>query len=260
MPYSEQFSIVTQRLDALRRRIFAMPPRLSPHYSPEEYAAFMRAETYCYTPRYAKNRVVVHGGGHLTEIAKRSGGILACLHYGSFFLSGGAVVHQLGLPYTAVVTSRNLAYMPEAEAFFWKAVHRRCETLYGEPLFTTGSPPRTLLKWLAQRGNMLGVVLDVREHGHKVKEYPFSFLGQPIFMQAGPAKLACLARVPLVPMTIRYAPAERRHHLHFDTPIQPGDPVEMTQRALTVLGAYVAEEPDQQFNDIVRGFAQPHTA
>lgn len=248
-----------RRLAALWRRLSATPPGLPDNYVRADYAQFMRAETYGYSLCYARQRVVIHGGDHLLRIAQQSGGMLACLHYGSFFLSGGAVVRQLGLPYTAVVTSRNLLVLPEAEAAFWKAVHRRAEMLYGQPLFSTGAPPRTLLKWLETPGNMLGVVLDVREHGHKIKEHPFNFLGQPIFMQTGPAKLACLARVPLVPMTIRYDPAEKRHHLYFDAPIMPADPVGMTQEALTILARYVTEAPNQLYQDIVRDFAVPHT-
>lgn len=253
-------TLTLQRLTALWRRLNAIPPDLPANYARADYAQFMRAETYSYSQRYACQRVVIHGEDHLLRIAQQGGGMLACLHYGSFFLSGGAIVRQLGLPYTAVVTSRNLLVLPEAEAAFWKAVHRRAEMLYDQALFSTGAPPRILLNWLKTKGNMLGVVLDVREYGHKIKEHSFNFMGQPIFMQTGPAKLACLARVPLVPMTIRYDLTEKRHHLYFDAPIMPTDPVGMTQEALTILGRYVAKAPNQLYQDIVRDFAIPHVA
>lgn len=246
-----------QKLASRIRNALAIPPGLPRQFTQADFSRFMREETFRYSRRYARKRVVVHGGEHLTALAKQSGGILACLHFGSFFLSGGAVVRQLKLPYTAVVTSRNHQVMPAEEAAFWVGVHRRAEKLYGQRLFSTADSPRTFLKWLATPGHMLGIVLDVREHGYPIKEYPFVFLGHPIHMQAGPAKLACLARVPLIPMTISYDEVEKRHHLYFDAPIPPGDPVAMTQQALSVLEKYVAESPAQLFNDIVVNFAQP---
>lgn len=249
---------LSRKLAAQWRRLLSIPPSLPARYTQAEYAQFMRAETHAYTRRYARRRVVIHGANHLAEIAQHSGGMLACLHYGSFFLAGGAVVEQLHLPYTAVVTSRNFRVLPEGEAAFWMAVHRRAEMLYRQPMFSTGSPPRTLLNWLGTAGNMLGVVLDVREHGHKIREYPMNFMGNSIYIQIGPAKLACLAKVPLIPMTIRYSPEERRHHLYFSTPILPTDPVEMTQQALDVLGKYVELAPNQLYQDIIRDFAVPH--
>ena len=250
---------VRQQVVARIRNIRPAPPDLPLEYTQADFARFMREETFCYSKRYARKFVIVHGGEHLTEAAKEGGAILACLHFGSFFLSGGAVVHQLKLPYTAVVTSRNLQVLPAEEAAFWKGVHHRAEKLYGQRLFSTAESPRTFMKWLATPGHMLGIVLDVREYGLKLKEHPFVFLGHPIFMQSGPAKLACLANVPMVPMTVQYNRAEQRHHLYFDAPIPPGEPVEMTQQALAVLEKYVAAAPEQLFNDIITGFAEPHS-
>lgn len=258
--YSDFWQPVRQRVVARIRNIRLAPPELPLEYTQADFARFMREETFCYSKRYARKFVVIHGGEHLTAATQQGGAILACLHYGSFFLSGGAIAHQLKLPYTAVVTSRNFQVLSEQEAAFWRGVHHRAEKLYGRRLFSTGESSRTLLKWLKPTGRLLGVVLDVREYGQKLKEHPFVFLGHPIFMQSGPARLACLANVPMVPMTIQYNRAEQRHHLYFDAPIPPrDDPVGMTQQALAALEKHVAAAPQQQFQDIVTGFAAPHS-
>ncbi len=241
----------------LRRRLRPEPPGLAQNYDMGDYGRFMREETFLYSARYARSRVVLHGQEHLVESARDSGVMVAFLHYGSFFLTGGAIVHQLGLPYTAIASRRNLAVMSPEESRFWEGVHRRGQQLYGHPLFFTDQSPRLSLNWLKEPGNVLGVVLDVREHDQQYREDPYRFLGHTLFMQSGPARLAAIARVPIVPATIRYCPGERRHHLHFDAPVKSeGDPVAVTQRLLEVLGDRLGEAPAQQFYDIVAEFVR----
>jgi hypothetical protein len=247
-----------KRILAWGRRILGVPPDLPPEYTQAEYARFMREETFSYTKRYACRRVMIHGGHHLVEATRRGGALLAFLHYGSFFLSGGAVVHQLGLPYTAVVTNRNFQCLAPEEAAFWRGVQHRASTLYGQPLFLTGSPPREMLTWLTAPTRLLGVALDVREQGVKIREYPFIFHGARIMMQIGPARLARLAGASIIPMTIQYHPLEKRHHLYFDAPLSStDDPFAVTQRLLDQLGRRVSQAPQQMFHDIGAAFAAP---
>jgi len=258
---SSEFKAVT----SMRRRLavnklFAIPPTISTEYGTSEYQRFMREETFLYTPRYAQKAVVIHDGIRLSEIAKHHGAILAPVHYGSFFLSSGAIVHQLNMACTNVVTSANLDVLPVDEADFWRGVHRRSADLYRQPLFYSGvSSPRQIMRYLAEPGNLLLAMLDVREQKNLVKEYPFQFLQGQLYLQVGPARLACLCGVPLVPMCIQYNPEERKHHLYFGAPVWPNDdPVEMTQQALTQLEKYIEQEPRQLFHDLINAFAVPH--
>ena len=241
------------------KKLLASPPYLSDGYNASDYARFMREETFLYTPQYAKGRVVIHNGQNLGEITKHRGAILAPMHYGSFFLSGGAIVHQLKLPCTAIVTSRNLSVLPAEEAAFWRGVHHRSEGLYRQPLFRAGVTPRQhMVRYLAEPHNLLWVMLDVRETGRERPEFPFLFLQRQLYLQTGPARLACLAGVPLVPMCIQYNLEERQHHLHFGSPVWPDKtPIEMTQQAITQLEMHIARQPQQFFHDISI-FLEPH--
>ncbi|MFN7087838.1 MAG: lysophospholipid acyltransferase family protein [Burkholderiales bacterium] len=251
-------SKLVQWLRTARRRWWPAPPLLAAQYTLADYGRFMREETFLYSPRYARRLVVPHGEVHLLAAA-RAGGCMVCfVHYGSWILAGGAIAHRLGLPYTVIASRRNLENLAPEEKGFWEGVHRRSRALYGHRLFYTDQSPRQALRWLKTPGHVLGVVLDVREENRKYDEKAFRFLGHELFMQTGPARLACIAGVPMIPATIRYLPEERRHHLYFDAAVLPdGRPEDMTQRALLAIERHVAAAPQQQFYDIVAAFSRP---
>ena len=68
---------------------------------------FMRKETYRFSPSYARRMVSIHGGEYLVD-SKESGGILLFLHHGSFFLSGGSIIHKLGLNFSLIASGVTL--------------------------------------------------------------------------------------------------------------------------------------------------------
>ncbi len=240
------------------RRVLHLPPALQENCTMAEFGNFMKQETFIHSEGYALRRVIIHGRENLLHAAKETGAMAAFMHYGSFFLTGVAVRVQLELAYTAIASRRNLEIAPEPDKKFWYGVHKRSSKLYSRTLFYTDESPRLPLSWLKQKGNVLGIVLDVREHGQKYREDAYDFLGRKIYLQSGPARLACIAGVPIVPVTICYCQKERRHHLFFDTPVLPDrDPVTMTQRLLDVLGARVMPVPEQQFYDIASVLSQP---
>jgi len=249
---------ILDRLAAVRQRLWPTPPALAERYTLADFGRFMREETFHYSARYARRLVVTHGEEHLLKAARKSGVIIAFLHYGSWILAGGAIAHRLGLPYTVIASRRNLetCFTPE-EKRFWEGVHLRGRRLYGHPLFFTDQSPRQSIKWLNTPGHVLGVVLDVREHGQRYEEHPLQLLGHTIFMQSGPARLARIAGVPIVPATIQYRPRERRHHLYFDAPVFPdSNPQHTIQHLLRVLEKHVARAPQQQFYDIIGEFSR----
>ncbi len=240
-------------------RLLAKPPELLDNYTAVDFVNFMREETYLYSPRYAKKHVTIHGRERLLEVAEHSGALLTPVHYGSFFLSGGAVVQQLKLPYTAIVTGRNIAPSVDEEQF-WAGVHQRSTHLYQQPLFYTGiSSPKSLLKYLDKPGNLLGAMLDVREQGQAPREFTFNFLGGQVYLNTGPARLAYLAKVPILPMTIQYNTFERHHHLYFSEPVYPcKDHRAVTQAILSSLEQNIAGQPQQWFYDFLAIFTVPH--
>lgn len=242
------------------KTLLVIPPYLPSGFTMSDFFRFMCEETFLFTPRYARKLVVIHNGQILSEITKDRGAVLAPLHYGSFFLSGGAIVHQLKLRCTAIVTHNNLLVLPAEEADFWRGVHHRTQLLHQQPLFHAGITPRQeMLQYLAKPQNLLWAMLDVREAGRDRPEFPFSFLQKQIHLQTGAARLASRAGVPLIPMCIQYIRKEQRHHLHFGLPISPeNSPAEMTQQALTQLEKFVVNQPEQFFHDMNYFSASAH--
>lgn len=225
-----------------------------------DYGRFMREETSHYSVRYARRLVVIHGREHLLEAARNSGVMVAFLHYGSWILAGGAIAHHLGLPYTVIASRRNLEFMTPEEKHLWQGVHQRISHFYGYPMLFTDQSPLQPIKWLKNSGYILGVALDVREYGQRYEEHPFQFLGHTIFMQSGPARLARIAGVPIVPASIQYRPEQRCHHLYFDAPVFPNDnPQHTTQHLLRSLEKHIARDLQQQFHDIIAVFGRPES-
>jgi lauroyl/myristoyl acyltransferase len=216
----------------------------------------MREETYSFCPSYVRRRIVIHQQEELLSLTKNSAAMLVMLHYGSWILAGGAIARQTGLRYTVIASRRNLDTLNDTDRHFWDGVHRRGAELYGNELFYTDESPMRVLRWLKVTGNVLGVVLDVRETDRPQKEFALRLLGRQITMQTGPARLAEIARVPMIPMVIQYHPDERRHHLNLLPAIFPhGNPGAATQQALDLIEPFVAAMPEQQFYDIATAFS-----
>jgi lauroyl/myristoyl acyltransferase len=224
-----------------------VPPPLDEAAGAPGYASFMRAEIFRMGRRYARRRVSVVGAGHLPH---RAGAVLMFLHHGSFFLSGLAISAHTGRDYTAIVTGRNLTpeILGEADYHYWKAVHQRVSALYSRPVFYSHTPPRPAIRWLRD-GGLLGVALDVREHGLSSEEDRYPFLGAHYFFPRGPARLAIAAGVPLIPMAICWLAAQRRHALHIAAPVSGTDPVAMTSAALRALET-LPNKPEQWFHPL----------
>ena len=235
------------------------PPKLPEQYTQQDYLRFMREEVYRYCPRYAREKVVIDNGAVLSSMAG-SGAVLAFIHYGSFFLSGGSLVHQLGLRYTAIATSRNLIpeLVSEEDIYYWRFVHRKAGMLYQHRLLHSDENPRVPLRWL-QQGGLLGIALDVREYGQRSEESLFDFLGRKIYLRTSVARIAKLAKVPMIPMSIQYDPVKQSHRVQFGEPLEKVEcPVAATQTMLDGLADDPAQCPEQWFHHLST-FEKPDT-
>lgn len=228
------------------------PPLLSSNYDMEEYLKFMREEIFLYTKKYAKDNVFIHDREILFEATQRKGAVLAPLHYGSYFLSGCALVQQLKLSCNAIVTHNNLLILPEKEANFWRFAHRQVEKLQRQSIFYAGKTSRNeIINTLQKKNSLIWSMLDVREVGRERPEFAFDFQGTKIYLQTGSARLASLANVPLIPICIQYNLDEKRHHLYIGEPIlSKNSPIEMTQAALIQLESIVSTQPNQFFHNM----------
>jgi len=244
----------------LKRRfrcLLALPPHLANEVTMDSYREFMQEETFSYSPRYAKQRVVIHNAQALEDAATDSGALIAFMHYGSFFLMGGAVRHQLGLPYTAIASRRNLNVMTPSDKTFWHGAHKRSGKLYEKALFFSDEKVMQSRRWLEKPKHTLGVALDVHEIDFPQPRYPFEFLGRQVFLPIAPARLAKIANVSLVPAAMHFDVKTSCHHLQFFTPIQVISPTDATQMALCALEGRVRDDPNQQFFDAALAFSKP---
>jgi lauroyl/myristoyl acyltransferase len=236
-----------------------IPPGLPAKYTQKDFYWFMRREIFHYSPSYVMKQVIIHNSQRVMEVARTEGAVMAFLHYGSFFLSGGAIVHQLGLTYTAVISRRFLTpeITPPRDIPYWKLVHKIASSLYCNHVIYNDESPLKAINWLKQK-KLLGVALDVREIGQRYKEARFRFLDKDIYMQYNPARMANIIGAPLIPMTIQYDTKDRRHHLFFGHPVRvQNDPISATQELFHYLEQGPRERPEQLYHDIVASFREP---
>lgn len=207
---------------------------------------FMKRETFFYSPYYAKNRVVIHGENNILD-CDDNGAILLFLHYGSFFLSGGAIVHQLNLPFTLIASTHNLNHLQKREKRFWVGVHQRSENLYGNALLNSRMGSRKLLDRIT-KSLYVGIAIDVIEYGIFHKKNPYRFMGKNLFFQTSAQRIARICNKMIVPMVIQYDVERNIHNLHFGNPLDPNTTKDATQKSLDFISSLITE--NQFFHDL----------
>lgn len=231
------------------------PPPLHRPFHTRDYERFMREETFQYSAEYASANVKVNGADNLSGV---NGAVLVFLHFGSFFLSGGALLHQYGLPFNLIASRRNLRSLAEPEAEFWRGVHRRSASLFNQPaLFFSDESPFRMRQWLSS-GALLGAAIDVRETTVPQRSEEFLFLGRKLHFHVGPARLAIAARKPVAAMTVRFDCKKRRHDLFIGPARFGNDPKKLLQASLHDMTPIVESHQNQFFHDIIGHFSQPH--
>ena len=234
------------------------PPALKLDYDRAEFKGFMSNETHLFSAEYAKRRVEIEGVEKIKAVLGKKPAIIAFMHHGSFFLIGGALTHQLGCNYSALVSTRNFSLINQEGQDFWRGVHKRSAALYGNELFYSDDSARKLIRWLTN-DNMLGIVLDVREAGTQRSETAFKMFGEKLYFQTGPARLARIAKVDIIPVVVTYHPKKKKHVLTISPPIAPiGTEQEITQQILTAIEPCLRESRNQEFYDVVKRLKQRH--
>lgn len=239
----------------------AIPPPLSTDYVRPEYAAFMKTEIMRYTPAYARKRVYIHNLEILEKALARSNVMLGFLHHGSWLLIGGVIRHILGLPYTVIASRRNLDVMTEADFRYWSRAQEFIAEYYGDDLLFSDQSPLRIMRWSKKRPSVLGVSFDVREYDQGYKECEVPFCGKTLLVQTGPAKLARMAKLIIVPTGIHYLPDQKKHELHFFPPVDPKTTdctISVTRAVFSSLEEHYADYEKQSFFDLLDIFSRPH--
>ena len=215
---------------------------------------FMRQETYRFSPSYARRMVSIHGGEFLVD-SKESGGILLFLHHGSFFLSGGSIIHKLGLNFSLIASRRNFKFMSLDEQEFWKNVHRRSARLYENRLLYSDYGVRNILNFLNDN-IFLGVAVDVQEKGHYHQTHCFQFQDKRLFFQTSAERLAILSNKKVFGMAIVYNFQKKMHDLHISPPLLPDKSFSATQSALEFMESIIPVDHAQMFHNLDKLFSK----
>lgn len=242
----------------IQERLYALQPRptLPDDHTIRDFVLFQRAEMLQYSRHFVRRHV--HLQADPAALPPTGGALIVFLHYGSFFLIGGAIRAHDPRPLSAIVTRRNLRLemMNAQEIAFWHEVHAMATRLYGSRLLYSDEHPRTAIRWLRE-GHLLAAALDVREWGVNHRESPLHVGEYTLYMQTGPARLAQLAGVPMIPAIAYYDRRKRRHEITLGPSFAPGaDPVAATRKAVDFCIQAVLKDPRQQFHDILAAFSQ----
>ncbi|MEA3464448.1 MAG: hypothetical protein U9R29_00275 [Thermodesulfobacteriota bacterium] len=239
----------------------ATPPPLGNEYTQSEYVDFMKAEISRYSPSYTKARVTVKGEEKLLSAMEQSNVIIGMLHHGSWILIGGVIRHVLNLPYTVVASRRNFDVMSENDKQYWEYAHRLINTHYQSQCFYSDQAPFRVIRWLNKQPAALGVVFDVREYNQSYNESKIAFDDRQLYVQTGPAKLARMTNVTIVPAAIHYDQAQRKHELEFFdalSPVKFSSDVALTQAVFSALEPNYTTYERQRFYDMTELFSAPH--
>ncbi len=259
-------SVSTARpsVPAQTRLEFDQPPPLAMPFDLAAYRQFMCNETYLYRASYIQKHVDIEGAEHYSEALAKGSVIVVFVHHGSWLLMNGALHHLCGgAPITSIASRRNLEFCTPEEKEFWLGVHKRsAESCNAPVIFYTDQSPIGSVRWLKQAHHVLTVALDVREPAADKPEQQFQFMGQTIYLQTGPAKLAQLTGAQVVPAAIEYNAQTQRHLLTLYPAIDPSlcAPEVITQTALNCIGPHVLRAPEQQFYDLLGALQTPQKA
>lgn len=212
----------------------------------------MKSEISFYSQSYSRNFVNIHGAENVIKLEKE-GAVLVFLHFGSFFLTGGALTNQLGINYSAVASKRNLEFLTQKEKLFWNKVHVISENLYGNKLFYTDNYPKCMINWL-NNGNFLGVALDVNEKGLNNKFSKFKLFNSSYNFQTSAYRLAKVTNKKIIAMLISYDKKKFCHNLHLSSAIDLVNPDYCIQECLDFMEPHMNKYKNQFFHDIDKCF------
>jgi hypothetical protein len=237
------------------------PPQLAPPFDLSAYRQFMCQETHLYRESYIRKHVSIVGANHYQAALSKGSVVVVFVHHGSWLLMNGALHHLCGgAPITSIASRRNLEFCSAEEKEFWLGVHKRSAESCNAPIiFYTDQSPIGPVRWLKEPHQVLTVALDVREPTADKPEHEFQFMGQSVYLQTGPAKLAQLTGAKVVPAAIEYNAETQQHQLYLYPAIDPlgCTPEALTQAALNQIGPHVLQSPEQQFYDLLGALQTP---
>jgi len=169
-------------------------------------------------------------------LAPNSGVIMSSCHLGSMFLTMALVAALGRAPYSVAApwlfASAGAGHWDRRLDRWWKGIRARDERL----VVSVGSFP--VLQTLLEQGEVAHILFDMPGGSE------LCFLGKPVMLATGTARLAMQAGVPIVPVRSR----RDRHHMHAEVaeplyPAQFGSVEELQQTLAAVHERWILESP-----------------
>ena len=152
-----------------------------------------------------KNMIEFVGREHLDDAKETGkGAIVAAMHSGNWELLGGVLASE-GYPLISVAMQQN----GDADKF----INEYRAIMHQHVTYKTGM--REMIGEL-KKGGFIGLVMD-QDPGKTGVLVPF--FGYETLTATGPAVLARLQDVPIIPVTIHYSPYKKKHVITVEAPI-----------------------------------------
>lgn len=152
-----------------------------------------------------KDMIRFEGREHLDDALEDGrGAILAAMHSGNWELLGGVLASE-GYPLISVAMQQN----GDADKF----INEYRAIMHQHVTYKTGI--REMISEL-KKGAFLGLIMD-QDPGKAGVLVPF--FGYETLTATGPAVLARMQDVPIIPVTIRYSPFEKKHIITVEPPM-----------------------------------------
>lgn len=155
-------------------------------------------------------------------------------HFGSFNAARVAMVQQ-GF-------EMGVFYRPMRNRYF-NVHYTKAMGALSQPMFEQGRRGMVQMTKHLRAGGVLAILNDLNVPGG----VPLDFFGQPALTSLVTAKLALKFDAPLVPVWGIRRPNGLDFDIYVESPIPPGDPVEMTREFNARLEAQVRQNMDQWF-------------
>lgn len=217
--------------------------------SSETYLNFMFSESYNLSDEYLKNNVIIHNTESI-EKCNDSGAIIAFIHYGSFFLSGSALVSQLNCKFTLIASLSNQSGNQKDK---WRSFHFRFNKSYSSNIILNTDYLKGYIK-LLKSNYFIGIALDVHTNRKNRDIKKFKFINNDLYLDDYVSSISQRFNKIVIATNIFYDFTTHTHHLFLSDPFYPDNYT--TRESLSFISKHIYCE-SQFFHDLNKLFSSP---
>ena len=215
----------------------------------KSYFHFMFNESYFLSRKYLSEKVIIYISTAI-EKCKKSGAIIGFIHYGSFFLSGSALIQQLGCKFTLIASLENQVGRNKS---MWKSFHSRYNKFYTSKIILNTDYLNNYVK-LLKSNYFIGVALDVHTKRKNRKIKKISFLDYHVYIDDYISLLSQKYNKPVIACNIFFDSKEQLHKIYLSEPIPP-NPYQ-AEKTMSFIQNYIFCE-SQYFHNLKKIFSSP---